>query len=167
MNIKSVILPILFISHSACAVESVYKCDVKVFHALSFRGNKEVSVCLSNGKVSYTYGDIDESKPELDILIKTDKVYWTKYNVNIWDTTRPPGDDYRTINNTIAVTNGHYKYELSSGSIGSNEFDQLIVTKDGKRLDKIKLRRSTVSYHIDTYLEEYGIERKQGNYWGG
>lgn len=165
MNIKSVILPILFISHSAIAVESIYHCDTEVYHARTFRGNKEVKVCLSNGKVSYTFGDYNITKPELDILVNVKKVYWVKYNVNIWDTTRPPGDDYRTINNAIFIENGEYKYELSSGSIGDNYFDQIVVTKNDKRLDKIKLRKSTVSFHIDTYLEEYGIKRKQGNYW--
>lgn len=166
MNIKNVILPILLLSHSAVAATSQYTCDRLVYSALSFRDHKEVIICISGKKISYTFGNVSVDKPELDILVQPSAAYWTKYNVNIWDTTRAPGDDYRSINNTVGIKNGNYTYEVSSGSIGDSTFDKLVVMKNNKPISKIKLRRESVELDISDYLSELGIERVKGNFWG-
>lgn len=60
---------LLFMVSSVFAAQSQYHCDVKIVQAITVDKQKEVRICLSQGKVAYMHGSVNQDKPDVDIRV--------------------------------------------------------------------------------------------------
>lgn len=147
---------------TSSAVTSQYPCDNVIFKGQSTDHTRELLICRSKGKISYTYGRIS-SQNGLDFAVSPSKVKWSSYSGTPWS---EDGDDsVITINRaTITVDNGKFVYAVSYGNDQFDDYiDEINVYSQGRKTANIKLDRETVTNRISKGLSAYGIKEVPDN----
>lgn len=137
-----VVVSALVMGSNALAADSKFVCDFPIFHAYTAKGNKEVKLCVSGEKVSYTFGKRDIATPEMDITVNKINAHF--YNFRY-------GDEG-------TVSNGTYVYSVSEmNDENGKRLDELTVFKGEKKLATIPFSKILIN-NMNSDLENYGLE---------
>lgn len=132
----------LLISQTALSATSQYPCDYPIMHAFTVNSTKEVKICVSGDNISYTFGNVKDTRPELDVIIPKANAEFYQYN---------QGEE-------VSVNNGKYAYTVSNlTDEQGNPIKELVVHKDNDKLTAIKLGTFEYSRITSGDLMRYGI----------
>lgn len=135
----------LLTSANAFAADSKFLCDKPIIEAVTANGKKEVKICISGNGVSYTFGRVDEYRPELDIKVPRSATLYR----------------FMRYERDFELRNGNYLYAFtysipSEESVSSKATAVLDVYNGSKHLAAIKLGK-IITEEIGGDLENYGI----------
>lgn len=111
----------MVISAQALAADSQYPCDQVLFEAVTANGKKEVKFCISGKGITYTFGKVKSSKPDLDIRKPFSQAGFTYWRGGMAQALR--------------IQNGNYAYSVSGGLV----VETLTVEKAGQEVAVIQL----------------------------